>query len=61
MKKYSWLIMLVFVIVLVACVVLASKNEAVRDTFMKAADGFFGYTRQLLGGADVIPAANFKA
>jgi hypothetical protein len=37
LKKYSWLSILAFVFIVVALVVLASKNESVRDTFMKAA------------------------
>ncbi len=38
MKKYSWLALLVFAMALVVCIVMASKSEGVRDTFMKAAD-----------------------
>jgi hypothetical protein len=38
MKKYSWLALIVFMLALIVCIVAASKNEGVRDTFMKAAD-----------------------
>ncbi len=37
MKKYSWLALIVFTLALIVCIVAVSKNEAVRDTFMKAA------------------------
>lgn len=36
MKKYSWLALIAFTLALIVCIVIASKNEAVRDTFMKA-------------------------
>ena len=38
MKKYSWLALIVFTLALIVCIVAASKNEGVRDTFMKAVD-----------------------
>jgi hypothetical protein len=38
MKKYSWLVLLAFALALVTCLVIVSKNESVRETFMKAAE-----------------------
>ena len=36
MKKYSWLALLVFAMALITVCVMLSKNEEVRETFMKA-------------------------
>jgi hypothetical protein len=38
MKKYSWLLLLVFAMALITVCLLISKNEDVRGTFMKAAE-----------------------
>jgi len=38
MKKYSWLMLLVFAVALITVCLLISKNEDVRGTFMKAAE-----------------------
>ena len=46
MKKYSWLALIVFTLALIVCIVAASKNEAVRDTFMKAADDLPYFAKQ---------------
>lgn len=36
MKKYAWLELLVFAVALITVCVMLSKNEEVRETFMKA-------------------------
>ncbi len=38
MKKYHWLWLLVFALAFITCILLVSKNEDVRDTFMKAVE-----------------------
>ena len=38
MKKYSWLAILVFTMAFITCMLILSKNEAVRDVFMKAGE-----------------------
>ena len=38
MKKYSWLMLLVFAVAMITVCLLISKNESVRGTFMKAAE-----------------------
>ena len=48
MKKYSWLTLIVFTLALIVCIVAASKNEGVRDTFMKAPDDLPYFAEQLV-------------
>lgn len=38
MKKYSWLVLLALTIAFITCMLIISKNEAVRDVFMKAGE-----------------------
>lgn len=43
MKKYSWLWVIAVTLAFIAFAVAISKNDAVRDTFMKSAGDFFAY------------------
>lgn len=58
MKKYSWLAILVFAMVLITCVVIASKSEAVRDVFMKSASDMNYYALKLSEEAEKIIFCN---
>ena len=47
MKKYSWIWVVALTLAFIVFAVAASKNEAVRDTFMKAEGDFFAYAEQM--------------
>lgn len=52
MKKYSWVNVLIFAIALITVVFVLSKNQDIRDVFMKSVNEFEFYMCRLAEGAE---------